>query len=141
MLGLFPPSSIVTRLFVAAAICITWRPTSVEPVNEILSTSGWRASAAPAVDPPPGTTLNAPGGKPASRAISAKRGSAGGRARAAPPAGARPAARHDVERTRRKTRLQRNLGEEQGGERRFGGGLQHHRAAGRQRRRELPADR
>src|SRR3989442_10647735 len=48
------------------------RPTSVEPVNEILSTSGWRTRAAPAVDPPPGTTLKAPAGKPASRVSSAK---------------------------------------------------------------------
>src|SRR6059036_2681088 len=72
MLGLLPPSSSVTRLLVSAAIFLTWRPTSVEPVNEILSTSGCRTSAAPAVDPPPQTTLNAPGGTPASSAISAK---------------------------------------------------------------------
>src|SRR5206468_4087190 len=42
------------------------------PVKEILSTSGWRTRAAPAVDPPPATTLNAPAGKPASSASSAK---------------------------------------------------------------------
>src|SRR5574341_1475669 len=52
MLGLLPPSSSVTRLFVSAAIRMIWRPTSVDPVNEILSTSGWRTSAAPAVEPP-----------------------------------------------------------------------------------------
>src|SRR6266699_3098742 len=72
MLGLLPPSSMVTRLFVSAAIFMTCRPTSVDPVNEILSTSGWRTSAAPAVEPPPGTTLNAPAGNPASSVISAK---------------------------------------------------------------------
>jgi len=48
------------------------RPTSVEPVKEILSTSGWRTNAAPAVEPPPARTLNAPGGNPASRISSAK---------------------------------------------------------------------
>src|SRR2546428_789294 len=72
MLGLLPPSSRVTRLFVSAAIFMICRPTSVDPVNEILSTSGWRTSAAPAVEPPPVTTLNAPAGNPASSAISAK---------------------------------------------------------------------
>src|SRR6185503_18430163 len=70
MLGLLPPSSIVTRLLVSAAIFMTWRPTSVDPVNEILSTSGCRTSAAPAEEPPPDTTLNAPGGRPASSASS-----------------------------------------------------------------------
>ena len=46
------------------------RPTSVEPVNAILSTPGCRTSAAPAVDPGPGTTFRAPAGKPASMASS-----------------------------------------------------------------------
>src|SRR5712691_3974047 len=58
MLGLLPPSSSVTRLLVSAAMRIIWRPTSVEPVNEILSTSGCRTKAAPAVEPPPVTTSN-----------------------------------------------------------------------------------
>ena len=44
---------------------IHW-PTSVEPVKAILSTSGCRTSAAPAAVPMPGTTLSAPGGRPAS---------------------------------------------------------------------------
>src|SRR2546426_2556959 len=47
--------------------------------NEILSTSGWRTSAAPAVEPPPVTTLNAPAGNPASSAISAKSRAVSGR--------------------------------------------------------------
>ena len=38
----------------------------------ILSTPGWPASAAPVVAPPT-TTLSTPGGRPASRASSAKR--------------------------------------------------------------------
>src|SRR2546430_13535845 len=66
MLGLLPPSSSVMRLLVSAAIFMICRPPSVEPVNEILSTPGWRTNAAPALDPPPATTLNAPAGKPAS---------------------------------------------------------------------------
>ena len=53
-------------------------PTSVEPVNAILSTSGCEESAAPAVGPKPGTTLRTPAGKPASFA-SAARNSAGQR--------------------------------------------------------------
>ena len=40
----------------------------VEPVTEISRTSGWRASAAPASAPGPGTTLKIPGGTPASSA-------------------------------------------------------------------------
>ena len=71
MLGLLPPSSSVMRLLVSAAIFMICRPTSVEPVNEILSTPGWRTNAAPALDPPPATTLNAPAGKPASWTSSA----------------------------------------------------------------------
>ena len=50
---------------------MTCLPISVEPVNEILSTPGCLTSAAPAVEPPPGNTLNAPGGNPASSMISA----------------------------------------------------------------------
>ena len=41
MLGLLPPSSSVTFLIVPAAWRITSRPTSVLPVNAILSTSGF----------------------------------------------------------------------------------------------------
>lgn len=39
--------------------------TSVDPVNATLSMSGWLLTAAPAVDPYPGTTLITPGGNPA----------------------------------------------------------------------------
>ena len=48
-------------------------PTSVEPVNAIMSTSGWRPSAWPAVSPKPGTTCRTPSGIPASVASSASR--------------------------------------------------------------------
>ena len=41
-------------------------PTSVEPVNAILSTPGWRASASPMTAPGPVTTLRTPSGRPAS---------------------------------------------------------------------------
>ena len=48
-------------------------PTSVEPVKAIMSTSGWRPSACPAVSPKPGTTWSTPSGMPASEASSARR--------------------------------------------------------------------
>ena len=47
------------------------RPTSVEPVKAILSTSGWSTSAAP-VAPSPVTMLTTPGGRPTSWQSSAK---------------------------------------------------------------------
>ena len=43
------------------------RPTSVDPVNATLSTSGLRTSSSPTTDPGPGTTFTTPGGIPASR--------------------------------------------------------------------------
>ena len=51
----------------------------------------------------------------------------------------RPATRHDVERARRQPRLERNLREEQGGERCLRRGLEDDGAAGREGRGELPA--
>ena len=71
MLGLFPPSSRVTFLMVPDASCMTRRPTSVEPVNEILSTRGSVTRASPAEAPGPGTMFATPGGSPASARISA----------------------------------------------------------------------
>ncbi len=56
----------------AAAVAI-FRPTSVEPVKEILSTPGWAARGAPARGPSPVTTLRTPSGTPASKASSASR--------------------------------------------------------------------
>ena len=69
MLGLLPPSSRVSFLMLPAAILCTCRPTSVEPVNEILSISGLSQISAPTVAPPPTTTLSTPGGSPASSAV------------------------------------------------------------------------
>ena len=50
----------------AAAAAATWAPTPVEPVKAILSIPGWAARALPTAGPNPVTTLNTPGGKPAS---------------------------------------------------------------------------
>ena len=72
MLGDLPPSSIDMRLQLPAAARMIFWPTSVEPVKAILSTPGCAASAAPA-SPKPVTTLNTPGGMPASRHSSASR--------------------------------------------------------------------
>ncbi len=47
-------------------------PTSVEPVKAILSTSGWLTTCAP-VSPAPVTMFTTPGGRSASRQISASR--------------------------------------------------------------------
>src|SRR5215469_955466 len=63
ILGDLPPSSrvIFFRLLAPEALTISL-PTSVEPVNATLSTSGWAAMAAPAVSPKPGTILTTPAG-------------------------------------------------------------------------------
>src|SRR5512142_1648751 len=60
-----PPSSSDTRLMPSAASFSTLAPTSVEPVIEILRTSGCETSADPARLPGPGNTLNTPSGTPA----------------------------------------------------------------------------
>ncbi len=65
----FPPSSRVTRLIVSAAPAAIERPTSVEPVNAILATSGCSTRRCPHTDPGPATTLTTPSGSPASTAI------------------------------------------------------------------------
>lgn len=65
--GDFPPNSRVTLLMfdLPADDCMIF-PTSVDPVNDILSTSGDSTIAAPAVGPYPGITLTTPAGNPAS---------------------------------------------------------------------------
>ncbi len=73
-----PPSSSVTRLIVCAAPAAIERPTSVEPVNAILSTPGCSTSRCPTVEPGPTTTLTTPSGSPASAASSAKRSAVSG---------------------------------------------------------------
>ena len=70
--GLLPPSSSVTGMaFFAAAVWIS-APTATEPVKEMWRTSGCADSAAPASSPRPGTTFNAPAGRPAASATRAK---------------------------------------------------------------------
>jgi hypothetical protein len=66
MFGDLPPSSSVTRARCEAAPRMTARPVAVPPVKATLSTPGCSTSGAPASSPNPVTTLNTPGGKPAS---------------------------------------------------------------------------
>ena len=98
MLGDLPPSSSVTRLSARPALAPISLPTSVEPVNAILSTPGWSTSAAP-VSPSPVRTLT---------------------------------------HARRDPGLEHQLAEPQRGQRRLLGRLEHDRAAGGERRGELP---
>ena len=60
-----PPSSRCTRLRCWAASAPTCRPTAVEPVNEMIRTTGSVISASPASGPP-GSTCSSPSGRPAS---------------------------------------------------------------------------
>ena len=65
-----PPSSRLTRLSCSPhseAICL---PVAEEPVNEILSTPGWRTRLSP-VSLPPGTIDTTPSGRSISSSISA----------------------------------------------------------------------
>src|SRR5208282_3273967 len=71
MKGDLPPSSSESRLWLVAVAARIARPTSVDPVNAILSTSGCWTSASP-VDPSPVTMLTTPAGRPASWQIPAK---------------------------------------------------------------------
>src|SRR5580693_10446704 len=64
--GFLPPSSIDTFFRVAAPAATAARPTILEPVNEIMSTSGSVVMGAPTSGPYPVTTLQAPSGRPAS---------------------------------------------------------------------------
>ena len=72
MNGAWPPSSSDTRLTVPAASRARYFPTSVEPVNVIFRTSGFCRSSVP-TGPGSwvGTTLQTPGGSPASPMIAA----------------------------------------------------------------------
>ena len=72
MLGALPPSSRVVRLKSSADARAMYWPTSVEPVNEILSTPRWLTSALPTSGPPV-SRLTTPAGTPASRQISTRR--------------------------------------------------------------------
>ena len=72
-----PPNSSVTRLSARPAFEPISRPTSVDPVNAILSMPGSSTSAAP-VAPSPVSTLSTPGGKPTSSASSPSRSAESG---------------------------------------------------------------
>ena len=72
MNGDFPPSSSESFLPLPAVAARMSRPTSVDPVNAILSTSGWATSASPA-RPSPVMMLTTPAGSPISSQSSAKR--------------------------------------------------------------------
>src|SRR5678815_1402653 len=73
-----PPSSSVTRLTVCAATSEIRRPARVEPVNEIMSTSGCLTSASPTTGPNPVTRLNTPLGSPTSCTTPARRNALNG---------------------------------------------------------------
>ncbi len=77
MNGLLPPSSSESFLPEPAVAFRMMRPTSVEPVNAILSTSGWLTISSP-VRPSPVTTLSTPAGRPASCASSARHSAVSG---------------------------------------------------------------
>ena len=62
MLADLPPSSSVTRLMVSAAWRAMPRPTSVEPVNATLATSGCSTRREPHTLPGPATTFSTPSG-------------------------------------------------------------------------------
>jgi len=65
MFGDLPPSSSETFFMLPVAAWAISRPTWVEPVKAILSTSGCCASGAPVSAPRPVIRLTTPGGKPA----------------------------------------------------------------------------
>src|SRR5258705_181277 len=71
MFAAFPPSSSVSRFPVPASVFWIAFPTSVEPVNAILLTSGCDTSSAP-VRPSPVTMFTTPGGSSACRRTSQK---------------------------------------------------------------------
>ena len=72
--GLLPPVSSATRfMFDWPAYPSNSFPTAVEPVKDSLTTSGCSASALPASDPKPFTTLNTPAGPRASTNRAARR--------------------------------------------------------------------
>lgn len=62
----------------AVAISATRLPTPVEPVKEVMATSGWPTRCSPASRPAPLMTLTTPSGRPASVAACAKRSEVNG---------------------------------------------------------------
>ena len=78
MLEFLPPSSRVTRFTCSAQPRMIDRPTSVDPVNTTLRTSGWVTNRCPTTDPSPGSTCSTSSGIPASSASSAIRSAVSG---------------------------------------------------------------
>ena len=78
MLADLPPSSCATRFTVSAEDFATIIPARVEPVNDIMSMSGWRDITSPTFRPSPFTRLKTPAGTPASSRISANRAALSG---------------------------------------------------------------
>src|SRR5881397_2934188 len=72
-----PPSSSNSRFMPRPAVSAMRCPTGVLPVNDTMSMSA-STSACPASAPEPVTTLNTPGGSPASSTASANRSTASG---------------------------------------------------------------
>jgi hypothetical protein len=72
-LALLPPSSSVHRFTCSAQPAMIRLPTSVEPVNATLRTSGCVTNRSPTTEPLPGITVSTPSGRPASRASSPMR--------------------------------------------------------------------
>ena len=70
---------------------IRW-PTSVDPVNTILRTTGWSTRRWPTTLPLPASTVNTPGGRPASSASSPIRSAVSGVASAGLATTVQPAA-------------------------------------------------
>jgi len=66
-----PVSARLTRFMVSVPARAISLPVVVDPVNEILATSGWVLSSSPTSLPRPTTMLNTPAGKPASCSASA----------------------------------------------------------------------
>ena len=73
MFAPLPPSSNDTRFKVSAAAFEIAIPARVDPVKEIISTSGCTESCEPTPTPSPFTRLNTPAGTPAASTISANR--------------------------------------------------------------------
>src|SRR3954464_15390340 len=71
--GDLPPSSSATRLTVSQAAFATSLPARVDPVNETMSTPGWRAIACPTTGPVPGTRLKTPAGSTPAASITSAR--------------------------------------------------------------------
>ena len=66
IMTLLPPNSSATSFKPLPASAPIRRPTSVEPVKEIMSGIGCITNASPISEPRPTMTLTTPGGKPAS---------------------------------------------------------------------------